>query len=46
VVLPEANHLFQRAETGALDEYLRLEMAFEPALLETITGWLTERFGD
>jgi pimeloyl-ACP methyl ester carboxylesterase len=46
VVLPEANHLFQRAETGALDEYLRLEMAFEPELLETITGWLTERFGD
>ncbi|MFO8150803.1 MAG: alpha/beta fold hydrolase [Trueperaceae bacterium] len=45
VVLPEANHLFQRAETGALDEYLRLEMAFLPALLEEITAWLAERFG-
>jgi pimeloyl-ACP methyl ester carboxylesterase len=45
VVLPEANHLFQRAETGALDEYLRLEMAFLPELPETVSGWLTERFG-
>jgi len=45
VVLPEANHLFQRAETGALDEYLRLEMAFLPELAEAITAWLTERFG-
>lgn len=45
VVLDEANHLFQRAETGALDEYLRLEMAFVPELPQAITGWLTERFG-
>ncbi|MDF1521197.1 MAG: alpha/beta fold hydrolase [Trueperaceae bacterium] len=45
VVLPEANHLFQRAETGALDEYLRLEMAFLPELPEAIAEWLTERFG-
>jgi uncharacterized protein len=45
VVLPEANHLFQRAETGALDEYLRLEMAFLPELPQAITAWLTERFG-
>jgi len=45
-VLPEANHLFQRAETGALDEYLRLEMAFLSELPETLSTWLTERFGN
>ena len=44
VVLPGANHLFQRAETGALDEYLRLEMAFLPDLLQALSAWLTERF--
>jgi len=45
VVLDEANHLFQRAETGALDEYLRLEMAFLPELPATITAWLAQRIG-
>ncbi len=44
VTFEEANHLFQRAETGGLDEYLRLEMAFVPGLLDQMTAWLQERF--
>jgi pimeloyl-ACP methyl ester carboxylesterase len=43
-VFPRANHLFQEAVTGGPEEYLRLEMAFVPGLLETIAGWLRERF--
>ena len=44
VVVPQANHLFQEAVTGNVDEYLSLEMAFVPALLDTITDWIAERF--
>ena len=44
VVLDDANHLFQRAVTGGPDEYLRLDMAFAPGFLESISSWLVERF--
>lgn len=45
VVFDDANHLFQRAVTGGPDEYMQLEMAFAPGFLDTISGWLAERFG-
>jgi uncharacterized protein len=44
MVFPEANHLFQWADSGHVDEYLRLEMAFIPGFLEAIASWLSERF--
>ena len=44
VVFPRANHLFQEAVTGNVDEYLALEMAFLPGFLDTISDWLSERF--
>lgn len=44
VVFPRANHLFQEAVSGGVDEYLTLEMAFLPGFLETISDWLGERF--
>jgi uncharacterized protein len=44
VTLPEANHLFQQAETGALEEYATLEMDFVPDFLPTIIEWLDARF--
>lgn len=43
-VWPRANHLFQEAASGSLDEYHTLEMAFIPGLLDGIGAWLAERF--
>jgi uncharacterized protein len=43
VTLPEANHLFQTADTGGLEEYGTLPPAFTPDLLPTISDWLLER---
>lgn len=40
VVLPTANHLFQDAKTGALEEYSMLPTELVPGLLETIGDWL------
>jgi len=40
VVLPEANHLFQKAVAGGLEEYVLLPMEFHPRLLPTIGDWL------
>ncbi len=40
VVLPNANHLFQEAETGGLSEYGTLPAEFTPELLPTIIDWL------
>ena len=43
LVLPTANHLFQAATTGSLEEYTGLGDAYAPDLFETITAWLQER---
>jgi pimeloyl-ACP methyl ester carboxylesterase len=40
VVLPDANHLFQAAETGGVSEYATLPAEFTPDLIPTILGWL------
>jgi pimeloyl-ACP methyl ester carboxylesterase len=42
VTLPDANHLFQAAETGALAEYATLPPEFTPDLLPTLVDWLNE----
>jgi pimeloyl-ACP methyl ester carboxylesterase len=39
-VLEDANHLFQKAETGAVSEYPELPREFVPGYLETITEWV------
>ncbi len=44
VTFEDANHLFQRAQTGQLDEYLVLEMAFVSGLVDQVASWLRERF--
>jgi hypothetical protein len=41
--LPGLNHLFQRAETGSLEEYARIEETIAPAALEEIVDWILER---
>jgi pimeloyl-ACP methyl ester carboxylesterase len=45
VVLPDANHLFQAAETGALEEYGVLEPEFTAVFLPTLVEWVTARAG-
>ncbi|MDT8428721.1 MAG: alpha/beta fold hydrolase [Pseudomonadales bacterium] len=40
IVIPDANHLFQVAETGQVSEYPALEKAFSPALTEALHNWL------
>jgi uncharacterized protein len=43
-MLPGLNHLFQRAETGTVDEYIRIEETMAPEVLELIREWITARF--
>ncbi len=43
VVFPKANHLFQEADTGGIDEYAALANEFTPEFLDTILTWLLAR---
>ncbi len=38
--LPELNHLFQTATTGALSEYESIEETFAPSALKAVTEWI------
>ncbi len=40
-----ANHLFQTASTGSLDEYDQLRPEFAPDFLDFLLPWLTEQVG-
>jgi uncharacterized protein len=37
------NHLFQRAETGMIEEYAVIEQTFDPEALDEIAAWLRDR---
>lgn len=41
VELPGLNHLFQKAKTGSPSEYATLPPTIDPALLDTVTTWVT-----
>lgn len=43
MVLPDLNHLFQHAKTGALDEYGRIEETFAPQALAIMARWISAR---
>lgn len=43
IVIPQANHLFQKAETGSPTEYAQLEKEFTDGFLELIVDWIEER---
>lgn len=45
VMLPELNHLFQKAATGSPSEYARIEETMNPLALKTISDWIIERTG-
>jgi hypothetical protein len=42
--LLELNHLFQTAQTGAIEEYAQIEETFSPVALDFIGTWILERF--
>lgn len=44
VELPELNHLFQHATTGAVGEYRDIEETFSPEALALIGDWIAKRF--
>ena len=43
VVIPAANHLFVKAETGSMSEYATLPKEFAPEVLESISNWLRQQ---
>jgi hypothetical protein len=43
VVLPDANHLFQAANTGSPNEYATLGATFTPDFLPTLVDWVKAR---
>ena len=38
------NHLMQPAETGGIEEYATIGTTLDPAVLDLVKGWLTQRF--
>jgi pimeloyl-ACP methyl ester carboxylesterase len=42
-MIPKANHMFQRANTGSPSEYMSLEKEFAPGILELMSDWLLRR---
>jgi len=42
---PGLNHLFQRAKTGYLDEYAKIDETISPAVLEVIAAWIKAQAG-
>jgi len=46
IIIPDANHLFQEAETGMPTEYGVLEREFTDGFIRAITSWLNSLNGD
>jgi len=42
VELPELNHLFQTARTGAVGEYADIEETVAPVALDTLSAWIVK----
>ncbi len=38
------NHLLQEAQTGALDEYAKIEQTVSPIALKEVSNWIKQRF--
>lgn len=43
IEMPELNHLFQSAETGATSEYAQIEETFNEAAMERIAKWIQQQ---
>jgi len=44
--LPNLNHLFQTAQTGAPSEYVQIEETISPVALELVGKWILDRTGE
>jgi len=44
VELPQLNHLFQTATTGAPSEYATIDETISPRVLDLVTSWINDRF--
>jgi fermentation-respiration switch protein FrsA (DUF1100 family) len=44
VELPNLNHLFQTAATGAPSEYGTIDETFAPQVLDLVASWINQRF--
>ena len=44
--IPNLNHLFQNAKTGAFTEYALIEETFDIPTLELISSWILKTVGD
>jgi len=40
LMLPNLNHLFQTAETGAISEYEQIEETLSKLALDTVSNWI------
>lgn len=40
--IPDANHLFQHAKTGNVDEYGKIEETMSPEVLEKVAAWINK----
>ncbi len=45
VELPNLNHLFQTARTGAIGEYADIEETVAPVALDTMSAWIVKHTG-
>jgi pimeloyl-ACP methyl ester carboxylesterase len=45
VVFPDANHLFQAAHSGAMEEYSTLAAEFTADFLPTVVAWVSQQAG-
>ena len=45
MTFPDANHLFQEADTGAFGEYAQLEPEFVDGFVDTVVDWIVVRAG-
>lgn len=43
ITLEDANHLFQAAKTGAIEEYSELDFEFTADFLPTVSDWILDR---
>ena len=43
MVVPAANHMFIKAQTGSMGEYAALPKDFAPGVLESISSWLRDK---
>jgi uncharacterized protein len=46
VTFPDANHLFQRAETGNISEYPLLKKEFVTGFMDKISSWIKQQSSD